>query len=410
MSGVQHALEEVLPEDLVEEVVLPHLIPELALDFLENDQPIDVNVWDWLSRDYPEIDQHRGNPAQIRKLALKAAPENRNPLIIAIMLGYFAEFSLEDVFYKARDKFDDMTAWLMVKLSGMAYPTTLMFGALKNKFYSTAWYMATQIPNLGYNLEWLAVIFEDYMPEELTPHQIKRVTELVKFLIDHHLAHQYRALDYTFATESAERTSVFEQLMTHMPALALHYIKAYPTDVVLNYLLMIEGLSYLHTAIKLHNEELATALVQKKPLLTQIRSEGGYLPQEWRDFVGRPAPTRSVRRVERSHPSSRSVSPQRSDQLLSPELSPVSSVLSQRSVSRSPVQRSVRATSPRRLSVSSPSSQLSQPLRRRPNLAEAVSAPSSRQLSPSSDSEATPPYRGRYGPRSRYPPSGSESD
>lgn len=272
-------LTKFLPEAIVRHVVEPQYdVVDLAYQFLESgrNKP-DMAPWAGLLVDlYP---QYSG--INLVKPAIESATlDNRDLVIIAMMLGDFDKFNVDSIFsLEYQFVFDDLTTWLFLKFNADRVDLTAILNQYREQMLSWHWYSTLFyiIKTSGtYPRDFLYDLITSYNDDEINPIQILHAELLVKLVVDTDLSQDYRPLDQHFMDDQSTRQmSVFGEIMRDFPTLAAHYIKEYEPEVVLDYMLFLNGNTYLHFAAELGNEMLYTLISEKKPQLLKIRNLDG---------------------------------------------------------------------------------------------------------------------------------------
>lgn len=199
------------------------------------------------------------------------------------MLGYFDTFPPEDLFsLHHRYVFTDLSMWVFLKRNQgrinlaeflLDHSTDL----IKMYKFGTILFLlnTTQVElDMFRFFEVFTVHVTDV--DLLSELGVVYAEELMRYMIEYGLAEDYRPLDYRFIpAEWGIEISVFEYLIVNMPTLATYYIDTFEPGVVVDYLAITEGETYLHIAAREGNLSVYTKLSEREPVLTRIRNRQG---------------------------------------------------------------------------------------------------------------------------------------
>lgn len=203
-----------------------------------------------------------------------------------MMLGYFNTFSTADAFsYKNRDKFTDLVMWVFLKRYqhriDLGEFLLSLYTYLVNTYkFSTLLFLVNQVGVIfdiySFLEEFIPINYTDKADNKITNMGVRHRNELIRRVIDHGIAEGYRPLDHHFVPSGwGLQVLVFEYLIVNMPALAEYYIDTFEDNEVLDYMLLSDTDTYLHTAAHVDNPSLYYKLRAKKLILCRIKNRNG---------------------------------------------------------------------------------------------------------------------------------------
>lgn len=279
----QALLTSILPQEIVSHIVEPYCdFTDLLRRFLdENELNAELRTHMFTHR-YPDIYDLQMDHSIIQELALIEAGADPVHLIIVLMMGYFDTCPREDLFgYPHENIFTDLMMWVYVKRYHIDLaeflPTHLSDLVTTGKF-STLTFVVNQVGiifNVHLFLEHLVlanIITETNNVDETGD---RRAWELTRLVIDHGIKDGYRPLDHHFCVHTNIRISVFGYLITHMPTLAEYYIDSFGVDEALDYMLLVNGETYLHVAARHGDTCIYRKIRDRKPILERIKNRDG---------------------------------------------------------------------------------------------------------------------------------------